>query len=251
MRLNFTALLLVLALGAGPAATAEAGSWDEHTGKGSVNGREFPIAVVRNAGNEGQFFSALQQRFGSGFQIRKLPGGVLGYGSQFLVTPFTDKALLSLPMAKDSAALELFVLEHSMTFSLLEINGETLGVGTPLAVLARSATEPVPADSEYGFLRGVVQDAVRISFEFGSTVVTSLAGTLTVPAQDAKVILRETFSKDGMHPATTGEAAVTAGSAQQQHEFFSDGKSRVGNFLLSNHPVSNEVQINVNQVKIR
>jgi hypothetical protein len=251
MRTIFTITLLLLALGAGQAAMADNRSWDEHAGKGSINGREFPIAVVRNAGSETEFFSALQQRFGSGFQIRKLPGGVIGYGTQFLVTPFADKDLLSLPVAKDSAALEPFVLEHSMTFSLLDINGETLGVGTPVKVLAHSAPEAVPADSEYGFLRHAVKDAVRISFGFGNTVVTSLTATLTVPPQDARVILRDAFGKDGMMPATTGESAATAGSAQPHHELFSDGKSRAGNFLLSNHPVSNEVQINVNQVKVR
>lgn len=243
MTKTLTTLLLIFAI-TELSANALA---DEYTGKGRINGHEFPVAVVRNPGDESAFIEMLRKRFGGTYEITRLPGGVFGYGSQFLVRPFTDRDLLTLPGRKDSAVIEQFVLAHSMTFSLLNINGELLAIGTPLSAFAKATPEPISADSEYKGLRQVIENAVEISFDFGNVTVSSLVGTLAAPTQEGKIALRAAFARDGLLPANSKEDAALLPS----HELFSDGKSRFGNFILNKQPDSHEVQVNVNQVKVR
>lgn len=242
-------------------ARAQGDTWAEEAGKGSINGKTFPIAVIRNAGSEEKFIETLKKRFGSRYNIMRLPAGPFGYGSQFLIKPFTDDQLQTLPIrtgGNDQGALEIFVLEHSMTFSLFDIGGEMFAIGSPLTALISAMPEPLGPNSAFPFLQPAVREAIELSFQFGPVEVTSVSGQLKISRQETALITREAFTASGMHTpnqANEGASLFIENPKQPYQEFFTDGKSQAANVIINDHGRTqsgpNEVTINVNRVHIK
>lgn len=220
-------------------------SWSEHTGAGSINGKEFPIAVVRDAGSVNQFHAALQKRFGEKAKINVMP---VAHGFQFLVQLFDPSVLMTMPFSKDSDALEQYVINNSMSFTLFDIAGESLAVGSPLAPFV--AAEPGNVtDKLFPGLAGKVKNATEITFKFANIEISSMSGELTADLYDTKIATRDMLTASGLQ--RTGESSESTLASKNDYEFYMDGKNSAANVAFSTNPKTKEVTVNVNQVKVR
>jgi hypothetical protein len=220
-------------------------AWEEHTGSGTVNGKEFQIAVVRNAGSVKEFKNSLQKRFGEQANIAVMP---IAHGYQFLVQLFDPKALITMPFSKDSDALEQFVINNSMSFTLFDIAGESLAVGSPVAPFVEAEPGKI-TNNLFPNLKGKIKNGTEITFRFANIEIHSLAGEVSADLYDTKIAARDMLVASGLQ--RTGEKRESSVNNLNEYEFYMDGKNNAANVAFSTNPKTKEVTINVNQIKVR
>ena len=220
-------------------------SWEENVGSGTINGKDFPIAVVRNAGNVKEFQAALQMRFGEKAKIVVVP---ITHGYQFIVQLFDPSTLMTMPFSKDSDALEQYVISNSMSFTLFDIAGESLAVGSPIAPFVEAEPGKITNDLFPG-LKGKVKNATEITFRFANIEIHSLAGEVSADLYDTKLAAREMLIASGLQ--RTGESSENSLESKNDYEFYMDGKNNAANVAFSTNPKTKEVMVNVNQIKVR
>ncbi len=246
LKVNFTKKLSSLICLWTCLLTANIGfSWDENVGSGTINGKEFPIAVVRNAGNVKEFHAALQKRFGDKASISVLP---IGHGYQFLVQKFDPSMLWTMPFNKDSDALEQYVIANSMSFTLYDIAGESLAVGSPVAPFVEAEPGQI-THNLFPALKGKIKKGTEITFRFSNIEIHSLSAAVDGDIYDTKLAAREMLTRSGLQ--RTGESAENALNNQDDYEFYMDGKNNAANVAFSTNPKTKEVTVNVNQIKVR
>lgn len=221
-------------------------AWTETSGQGSINGNDFPIAVVQDPGAVDHFKKELQLRFGPTYQIFEMPAVS---GRQFIVQPFTSNELLTLPL-RNADAVEEYVAKQTMSFSYYEIGNETLAIGTPVEALMKAAPSDHLTVQPIAALKGLLTNITEITFRFANVEVYSMSGTVTGDQYDTTVAIRHHFETNGLSSPEPKKESTIA-QDDNPFTFYMDGKSTAANFALlkSNH--SNEVRLNVNQVKIK
>jgi hypothetical protein len=220
-------------------------SWEENVGSGTINGKEFPIAVVRNAGNVKDFQAALQKRFGERAKITVMQ---IAHGYQFLVQLFDPNALITMPFSKESDALEQYVISNSMSFTLFEIAGEFLAVGSTIAPFVEAEPGKI-TNNLFPGLKDKVKNATEITFKFANVEIYSLAGQVSADLYDFKLAAKDMLVASGLQP--TGESSESSIDSKNDYEFYMDGKNSAANVAFSTNPKTKEVTVNVNQIKVR
>jgi hypothetical protein len=220
-------------------------SWDEQVGSGTINGKEFQIAVIRNAGNTKDFQSTLQKRFGEKAKVVMMP---IAHGYQFLVQLFDPSALMTMPFSKDSDALEQYVINNSMSFTLFDIAGESLAVGSPIAPFIDAEPGKI-TNNIFPALKDKVKNATEITFRFANIEIHSLSGEVSADLYDTKIAAKDMLIASGLQ--RTGESSEKSFSSLNEYEFYMDGKNNAANVSFSTNPKTKEVTVNVNQIKVR
>jgi len=228
----------------GLAFSSQVLGWNEQVGSGTINGKDFPIAVVRNAGSAKEFYGALQKRFGEKAKI-----GVTSHanGYQFLVQLFDTNNILHMPFNKDSAALEQYVINNSMSFTLFNIDGEHLAVGSPIAPFI----EAVPGETSHRIfpaLKNKIKNATEITFKFANIEIMSISGEVSADLYDMKLATRSMFQSQGLQRVDDQQENSILN--RNDYEFFMDGKNNAANVAYSHNHKAKEVTVNVNQIKV-
>lgn len=223
-------------------------AWDEHVGTGKINGQEFPIAVIRNSGNPDIFYQALRKRFGSKHNITVLP---TSSGIQYLVQEFDVNVLETLPFRNSPKAIDQFILDHTMSFTLFSIADEFMAIGTPLSVFGKVVPIDIGNSLAFNHLIGMVDRITEISFKFANVEISSLHGYVNNNKKlTVQSLIRSEFKQKGLNPTESVESQVIK-SSDDAYEFYMDGRNAVANFSFIASHATNEVILNVNKIEIR